>query len=174
LQAWQRALPDYGVSPTSEQSAWELHLSHWTGPTAVLTIREDWSYHRFDHLFGSLTYDGVGVYGFRSTPGGSPLDTFGRNIYVDTFGSAYGAGWKRENSFLTHKPNGTFCYGFYPHGSHPSGKGAKYRATVIGPGVTPDVMWQGTAPGPYNRALDLTANAAQRTPAFDDPACKVN
>jgi hypothetical protein len=167
LQSWQRALPDYGVSPTSTQSVWELHLSHWTGPIAVLTIKEDWSYRRFDHLFGSLTYDGVGVYGFHSTPSGNPLDTFGRNIYVDTFDSAYGA-------FLTHKTNGTFCYGFYPHGSHPSGKGTKYRATVIGPGVTPDVMWQGTAPGAYNRALDVTANAAQRTPTFDDPACKVN
>ena len=32
------------------------------------------------------------VFGFRSTPAGVPLDTFGRNIYVDTFDSAYGAG----------------------------------------------------------------------------------
>jgi hypothetical protein len=174
LQAWQRGLPDYGVSPTRVQAGWELHLSHWTGPPAVLTIRQNWSYRRFDHLFGSLTYNGVGVYGFRSTPNGNPLDAFGRNIYVDTFGSVYGAGWKRENSFLTHKPNGTFCYGFYPHGVHPSGKGSKYRATVIGPGVTPDVMWQGTAPGPYSRSRDLIANAAQRTPQFKDPACKIN
>jgi hypothetical protein len=174
LQAWQRGLPDYGVAPTTAQSAWELHLSHWTGALAVLTIKEDWSYRRFDHLYGALTYDGVGVYGFHSTPSGNPLDTFGRNLYVDTFGSAYGAGWKRENSFLTHKTNGTFCYGFYPHGTHPSGKGTKYRATVIGPGVTPDVMWQGDAPGSYNRAADLVANADQRTPVFRDPACKVN
>ncbi len=174
LQAWQRGLPDYGVAPMGTQAAWELHLSHWTGPLAVLTIKEDWAYRRFDHLYGSLTYDGRGVYGFRSTPGGNPLDSFGRNVYVDTFGSAYGAGWKRENSFLTHEANGTFCYGFYPHGRHPSGKGTKYRATVIGPGVTPDVMWQGEAPGPYSRAADLAENAAQRTAAFKDPVCKIN
>jgi hypothetical protein len=173
LQAWQRSLPDYGVPAEASQSVWELHLSHWTGPLAVLTIKEDWSYRRFDHLYGSLTYGGVGVYGFRSTRTGSPLDTFGRNVYVDTFGSAYGAGWKRENSFLTHRPNGSFCYGFYPHGGHPVGKGAKYRATVIGPGVTPDVMWQGSALGAYNRAADVAANADQRA-AFKDPACKVN
>ena len=92
---------------------------------------------------------------------------------MDTFGSAYGAGWKRENSFLTHRPNGTFCYGFYPHGNHPSGKGTKYRATVIGPGVTPDILWQGNAPGPYDRATDLTANAEQHA-AFADSACKAN
>ena len=174
LQSWQRALPDYGVAPTPEQSMWELHLSHWSGSIAVLTIKEDWSYRRFDHLYGSLTYNGAGVFGFRSTPAGNPLDTFGRNLYVDTFGSAYGTGWKRENSFLTHKPNGTFCYGFYPHGGHPSGTGLQYRATVIGPGVTPDVMWQGTAPGRYDRATDLAANADQRTAAFRDSACKVN
>jgi hypothetical protein len=173
LQAWQRALPNYGVAPTPAQAVWELHLSHWTGPTATLTVKADWSYHRFDHLYGSLTYNGGGVYGFRSTRAGVPLDTFGRNLYVDTFGSTYGAGWKRENSFLTHKGNGTFCYGFYPHGSHPSGKGTKYRATVIGPGVTPDVLWQGTAPGPYDKAADQAANADQRA-AFADSACKVN
>jgi opacity protein-like surface antigen len=173
VQAWQRALPDYGTPASPVESAWELHLSHWTGAIAVLTIKEDWSYRRFDHLYGSLTYDGAGVYGFRSTHGGAPLDSFGRNVYVDTFGSSYGAGWKRENSFLTHGPRGTFCYGFYPHGNHPTGRGTKYRATVIGPGVTPDILWQGTAPGPYDRTADLAANAEQRT-AFADPACKVN
>jgi len=41
-----------------------------------------------------------------------PLDSYGRNVFVDTFGSAYGPGWKRENSFLTHGPGGAFCYGF--------------------------------------------------------------
>jgi hypothetical protein len=173
LQAWQRALPNYGLAPTPKQSVWELHLSHWTGEAAKLTILTDWSYHQYDHLYGSLTYNGGGVYGFKSTSAGAPLDTFGRNLYVDTFGSTYGAGWKRENSFLTHKPNGTFCYGFFPHGSHPAGKGTKYRATVIGPGVTPDILWQGDAPGPYVASADATANADQRA-AFADPACKVN
>ena len=94
------------------------------------------------------------MHGFRSTAGGNPLDTFGRNLYVDTFNSAYGSGWKRENSFLMHKGTGTFCYGFYPHGAHPIGKGERYRATIIGPGVTPDVMWQGNALGPYDASLD--------------------
>jgi hypothetical protein len=43
-----------------------------------------------------------------------PLDSFGRNIYVDTFSSPYGAGWKRDNRFLTHNAKGSFCYGFFP------------------------------------------------------------
>jgi hypothetical protein len=172
LQAWQKALPDWGTAASAAQSSWELHLSHWTGQPPVLSIATDWSYRRFDHLFGTLTFGGVAQYGFKSTPGGVPLDTFGRNIYVDTFGSAYGAGWKRENSFLTHKPKGSFCYGFYQHAGHPVGKGTKYRATVIGPGVAPDVMWEGNAPGPYNASADAEANAQQA--ALQDPACRVN
>jgi len=172
LQAWQRGLPNYGVAPSGRQSAWELRLSHWSGALPVLQIETDWSWHRFDHLFGRLTYGGTAVYGFRSTSGGAPLDTFGRNIYVDTLDSAYGSGWKRENSFLTHKAKGSFCYGFYQHSGHPPGKGTKYRATVIGPGVTPDVMWEGNAPGPYNASADAEANTQQA--ALQDPLCRAN
>jgi len=173
IQAWQRALPNYGVSPTAAQAVWELRLSHWTGELAVLTVKTDWSYRRFDHLYGSITYLNQGVYGFRSTPGGVPLDTFGRNLYVDSFNSSYGRGWKRENSFLAHRRGGTFCYGFYPHGAHPTGRGTKYRATIIGPGVTPDVLWEGSAPGSYDRVADQTANDDQRA-NFRDGTCKVN
>jgi hypothetical protein len=172
LQSWQRALPDWGVAPNAAQSAYELHLSHWTGALPVLAIVTDWSYKRFDHLFGTFTFQGVAEYGFKSTGAGVPLDTFGRNIYVDTFDSAYGTGWKRENSFLTHQPKGSFCYGFYQHAGHPIGKGTKYRATVIGPGVAPDVMWEGNAPGPYDASADAEANAQQA--ALNDPACNQN
>jgi len=54
---------------------------------------------------------------------------------------------------VSHNPTGIFCYGFYPFNPtkgypHPArypatprgpGNGAKYRLTVNGPGVTPDV-----------------------------------
>jgi len=138
----------------------------------VLSISTDWSYRKFDQLYGTYTYGGLGVYGFKSTSSGAPLDAFGRNIYVDTFDSALGSGWRRENSFLTHSPKGAFCYGFFPHGSHPSGKGTEYRATAEGPGVAPDVTWQGAAPGPYDKAADETANAEIK--ALEDPSCKPN
>ena len=174
LQAWQRMLPNYGVSASGERAAWELRLSHWSGPLAKLEIWTDWSYRRFHHVYGRFTYNGGGVFGFRSTRFGVPLDTYGRNVFVDTFNSTYGAGWKRENSFLTHKPTGGFCYGFYPHGPHPIGAGRKYRATVIGPGVTPDVAWEGSAPGPYDAATDAQANDAQRAVLGADPRCKIN
>lgn len=172
LQAWQRELPDYGVAPTPAQSAWELRLSHWTGSLPVLDISLGWAYRKFDKLFGTFTYDGSPVFGFRSTSSGEPLDTFGRNVYVDTFDSAYGPGWKRDNSFLTHTGLGSFCYGFYPHGAHPAGNGTRYRATAEGPGVTPDVMWQGSAPGSFDAAAEAQVN--DRLSALDDPRCRPN
>lgn len=169
VQSWQRGLKNYGGT----SAPWELRLSHWNGNLSQLYIKIDWAYSRFNHLFGTFTDSGVGVYGFRSTSSGQPLDTYGRNVYVDTFNSAYGSGWRRENSFLTHSPNGSFCYGFYPHGSHPAGNGSRYRATIIGPGVKPDVMWEGEAPAAFDRAADQEANAEQRTIFGSSAACKV-
>jgi hypothetical protein len=171
LQSWQRALPNYGLTAGPRSSVWELRLSHWTGPLPVLDIHLDWAYRRYDHLFGSLTYMGQPVYGFRSTSTGAPLDRFGRNIYVDTLDSAYGPGWRRENSFLAHIGTGTFCYGFYPHGVRPAGKGTRYRATAIGPGVTPDVMWESSALGPYDAALDRQLADVLRATVGGDRLC---
>ena len=172
VQAWQRALPNYGVTPTATQAVWELRLSHWTGDTAALSVKTDWAWHQWDHLFGTFSYGDSPVYGFGSTPDGQPLDSFGRNLYVDTFDSAYGQGWKRENSFLAHNPTGAFCYSVNPHGSRPSGKGTRYRATVIGPGVTPDIYWEGASPGTYDKGVDLIAN--DEIAQLGDKLCKAN
>lgn len=170
LQSWQRLKPNYGGT----KGAWELHLSHWRGPLAQLVIYQNWAYGGVRHIFGRLTYRGEGVYGFSSTPQGNPLDNYGRNIYLDTFDSAYGKGWHRENSFLTHHRGhtfGDFCYGFYPHFGHPSGEGTRYRATAEGPGVTPDVMWAANDIGP----LDPTAQDQMRSleRSWGDPKCRV-
>jgi hypothetical protein len=172
LQRWQRQLPNYGLAPTPTQAVWELRLSHWTGDVARLKVDMDWAWHRWDHLFGTYSYRGMPVYGFRSTSGGQPLDSFGRNLYVDTFDSAYGAGWKRENSFLTHKGTGVFCYSVNPHGTHPAGNGVAYRATIQGPGVTPDVMWEGVPRGVYDQAADAVSNRA--IAELHDTLCRPN
>jgi hypothetical protein len=174
LQQWRRGLPNYGLDPTPQQAIAELRLSHWSGPIAKLEIKTDWAYRRDDHLYGRMTYRGKPVYGHASTSQGAALDAFGRNIYVDTLDSAYGPGWSRENSFLTHKPTGAFCYGFYPRAGRPAGKGRRYRATVVGPGVTPDVFWEGPAPGPYDAARDAAANAEQRQLFAGDKRCVIN
>ena len=174
VQAWQRMLPNYGLAASGERAAWELRLSHFSGAPASLEIAVDWSYRRFDHLYGRLSYQGRPVHGFQTTSRGEPLDDFGRNVYVDTFNSSYGRGWKRENSFLAHRPSGAFCYGFYPHAGRPVGAGHKYRATVIGPGVSPDVGWEGKSPGGYSPGRDAGANAEQRSLFAGDRLCKIN
>jgi hypothetical protein len=43
---------------------------------------------------------------------------------------------------------------------------------MIGPGVTPDVMWEGPAPGAYDKELDTQANELIRS--LNDPLCKPN
>ena len=151
LQVWQRMLPNVGYVPwTSAQKVWEVRISHWSGPIAQLQVYADWVYAgRFQEVFGRATYWGKPVYGFHTTTAGNPLDTYGRLIFLDTYGSAYGPGWRRENSFVAHNPSGMYCYGFYPYssyGGYPhqrsaqlTGVGKRYRLTLTGPGVTPDV-----------------------------------
>jgi hypothetical protein len=159
VQRWRRMLPNLGFAPwTPTQRAWALHLSHWSGELAVLEGYTDWSWHeRFHHIFGRLTYLGQPVHGFRTSRHGARLDKFGRSVYLDTFASTHGPGWRRENSFVTHRGTGVFCYTFrarnplkggYAHppgyrgGPRGPGTGAAYRMTVEGPGVTPDIKWQ--------------------------------
>jgi hypothetical protein len=162
LQAWQRMLPNVGYTPWKhEQKVWEVHLSHWTGELPQLEVYLDWVYGgRFHDIFGRATYKGQAIYGFKSTASGVPLDTYGRLLFLDTYGSAYGPGWRRENSFLAHRGSGMFCYGFYPYakyGNYPrqrtqkiAGNGTKYRLTLSGPGVTPDVAWTGNGLPDYD------------------------
>jgi hypothetical protein len=171
VQKWRRLLPPFGLRPTFAERAMELHLSHWSGELPEFVVKVDWVYKRFDHLYGWLKYKGEGVYGFKATKYGSPLDTWGRNVMVDTYNSRYGRGWKRENGFLTHRGSGAFCYGFYPHGNRPVGKGDQYRATVMGPGVMPILFWQGDAPGPFDPELDEIAFQEQQQ-LFPNQKCR--
>jgi len=175
LQRWQRHQANFGLPPWKPgHGAFELRLSHWRGPVARLEVWLDWSYGgRWHHLFGRLTYRGQPVHGFQTTPEGDPLDGYGRVLYLDTYDSAYGPGWRRENGFVARRPDGTFCYGFVPHRTNtgklrPPGNGRRYRLAVSGPGVTPDVAWEGPGlpdfdPGnPDHVALEARMNEAQR------------
>jgi hypothetical protein len=182
LQAWQTRLPNLGMAPwLASQKTWWLHLSHWTGPLAELEVYTDWVYGgRFQEVFGRYTYNGQGVRGFDTTRYGNPTDGYGKLLYLDVFNSTYGKGWLRENSFVSHGPPGMFCYGFFPHnpwvggyahsGNIPNrkrgpGTGQRYRLTAEGPGVTPDVAWEGEGLHAYNRnnpsdvTLETQANA---------------
>jgi hypothetical protein len=187
LQLWQRMLPDLGEKPWKpEQSVWELHVSHWTGPLAQIQVWTDWAWGgRFQQILGQLTYGGKPVYGFGATSVGDPTDDWGRNLYLDTFASPYGPGWARENSFLAQTPEGAFCYSFgsrppypgYPAGPPRAGPGKMYRITVLGPGVTPAVMWQGPSPGnwdandPAKQAIEQKAAEVKQTLELSSSEC---
>jgi len=163
LQSWQRKLPHRGVDPWRQaQGAWSVDVSHWTGELAELELDVDWP-KRFNHeteqIFGRLRYDGRPVHGFGTTPSGAPTDRYGRGLYIDTLDSAYGPGWKRETSVVFRKPSGSFCYSFYATHDvslpgrpfRPAGNGSRYRITVMGPGVTPDVEAEVAGIGKYER-----------------------
>jgi hypothetical protein len=166
LQEWPRLWANYG----GHSAVRELYISHWTGALAVLTIDTDWGYHgRWQHLFGTFSYDGTAVFGLAHTRAGVPTDALGRNVYIDSLG----ARWSRVNSFLTHRQTGGFCYLFSPHEGH-TGTGSAYRATANGPGVTPLVRVAFAPPGAYSETTEAQANAAQRQMLGDDPACKIH
>jgi hypothetical protein len=188
LQEFRRLLPDLGLDPwRPRQRARELHVSHWTGSIAKLDVYADWvTSVRWHELFGRLTYRGRPVHGYRFTSAGAPLDGYGRLIYLDTYDSALGTGWKRENSFGARRPDGHFCYGFlpreryagYPPGPmRPAGNGERYRLTAGGPGVTPLVMTQVAGlpeyreGDPAHEAIEQKMNALKPTVVGGDKGC---
>jgi hypothetical protein len=160
LQRWQRNLPHRGWTPwTDWQRAWELRLSHWTGPLARAELYTDWAFGGDAHgIFGRLTYLGAPVHGFHTTGNGEPTDGYGRSLYIDTLDSPYGPGWQRDTSVVFRNPTGSFCYSFWPtHDrslpgapARPAGVGKRYRISVVGPGVTPDVVADARDPGAWD------------------------
>jgi len=191
VQQWPQALPDLGFSPwTSAQQAMWMEISHWTGPVASLTANSDWVYSgRFQEIFGQYTWAGDPVYGFGTTSYGVPTDNYGRLIYLDTFNSVYGGGWRRENSFVPHNPTGVYCYGFYTFDptkggyQHPPGQNAirgpgvgdRYRLIAAGPGVTPNVEADIGALHAFdpNNAADVAYEKTQTAllQSFGDKSC---
>ena len=191
-QSWPQPLPDLGFTPwLPELRADWLEVSHWSGPVAQLETGMDWVYSgRFQDLFGRFTYRGHPVYGFHTTRHGAPTDGFGRLIYLDTYNSVYGPGWRRENSFVPHNPTGAFCYGFYTFDprtggyKHPPGwrarrgpgVGEKYRLFAEGPGVTPDVAVIVAGLHAFDRAnaddVQLQSEESARLASWGDRLCR--
>jgi hypothetical protein len=170
LQAWVRLEAMRGFAPFKpEQTTVELHLSHWSGQLPKLEVWPNWTYGgTLQGLFGRLTYDGLAVYG-RRTPSPTVGDAFSQTLFIDTFNSVYGAGWKRDTAITTHRRNGGFCYTFVPQPPPPGypssaprgpGLGERHRVTVMGPGVTPIVRWEGERLEAYDPARDELLNRA--------------
>jgi hypothetical protein len=181
LQSWQRTRPFHGMPPSRpEHDAWELRISHWTGELAKLEVWQDWKYSaRFESLFGRFTYRGAPV---TNTPRSSAgWASYVRRAYIDTFDSGYGPGWWRADVFAAHPPAGVFCAIFATNLTDRFGTnraaGARYRVTMNGPGVTPDVMWEGPSLGPWDPndpgkvAHEAAMNAVMASLGDRDPRC---
>jgi hypothetical protein len=163
LQQWVRLAPMRGVPPFKpSQSAVELHLSHWRGQLPQLQVWPNWTYRgRWQGFFGRLIYRGRLVFGKQASG-------FGQYVYIDTFNSVYGPGWKHDSAIALHRRNGAFCYSFVPQytpSGYPvrelrgPGLGLRHRLRASGPGVTPIVEWEGPRLGPYDPARDAEINA---------------
>lgn len=114
-------------------------------------------------IFGSYRQGNVNIYG-PARRSGNPTNEFGRNVYIDTFDSDYGKGWRRVTGALTQPRGGNWCYEFSPK---PASKGKlgvskrnRYRITIVGPRALPDQRYEFTAPSfplgsaDYNPRLD--------------------
>jgi len=84
----------------------------------------------------------------------------------------FGPGWRHDAGKVAHSRNGAFCYSFVPqmtpagypvHVLRPPGNGDRHRVTVMGPGVTPVIQWE----GPGLTSADRAA-AASMTAVFDE------
>lgn len=182
LQRWQRLLPMRGIEPFRPgQASYELHVSHWNGTLPVLEVSPNWTYGgSWQGLFGRLTYSGHPVFGFR-TPSSRRRDPHARFFYVDTLNSVFGVGWKHDAGKVAHSRNGAFCYSFVPQFTppgypnrelRPPGNGQRHRVTVMGPGVTPVIQWEGPSLGRYDPQLDASFNALfDRVVGPDDRVC---
>lgn len=170
VQAWQRRLPLLGFDPWLPlQSSTDLLVAHWSGELPVLEAYANWTYDgRFQGIFGRLTYLGQPVYGFGANAKGVPKDRYGRNVFIDTYDSAYGPGWKREAGILTHSGTGTFCHSFVPQRPfpgypsqdlRPAAPGERYRVTVGGPGVMPVLQVEVPGLADADRSRDPELNA---------------
>jgi hypothetical protein len=95
-----------------------------------------------------------------------------RNAYLDSLNADYGFTrgsfqWSRVNGFLANRPYGQFCFEIGPKGEVSRLAGIstlnRYRMTVSGPGVTPDVrvVFDGP-PSPYDPYWQLTMSEIQR------------
>ncbi len=122
---------------------------------------------RGQHYFvisGAYRLGNVDIYG-PARRSGNPTNEFGRNVYIDTYDSDYGKGWRRVTGALTQPKGGNWCYEFSPK---PASKGKlgvsksnRYRITIVGPRALPDQRYTFTAPpfpfgnADYNPRLDV-------------------
>jgi len=115
LQAWRRL----------DNGPVELRFSRWEGEPTKLTLRVVCCKWGHVNVVGNASFHSRPIYGFKATRQGSPLDPYGRNVYLDSY---RGGQWDRMMGILTHRPTGSFSLWIRPEWT-----GAEYRGTIPGP-----------------------------------------
>ena len=115
LQAWRRL----------RTGPLELRFSRWKGAPTVLTLGAVCCKWRSENVVGQATFHGRPIFGHHATSTGVPLDTYGRNVYLDTLRNG---AWRRMMGILTHRNTGRFSLWIRPYW-----RGTDYRGTIIGP-----------------------------------------
>jgi hypothetical protein len=188
-QSWVRLGP---VCTRADKGSEELRISHWSGPVAKLHLFLDWfTPHphmtnpiRYDHIFGWYSYRGKPVYGLNWNHAGVPTDGYGRVIYIQSrntmcHGKKASAGgvssnvWDHDEDGMSLPINGETCHTYGPMGTkHYLSTGDLYRATAMGPGVTPDVSWGPMAmPSVFDPVFEMKMQALQRKLAKGSKFC---
>ena len=149
----------------------ELHLSHWSGDLPEFVVKVDWVYKQLRPPLRLAQVQGQG----RLRLQGDEVRLPARHLGPERHGRHLQLTLRPRLEARERLPDapwsGAFCYGFYPHGNRPVGKGREYRATVMGPGVTPILFWQGAAPGPFDPQLDEIAIEEQQQ-LFTNAKCR--
>jgi hypothetical protein len=117
LQSWRRL----------DSGPIELRFSRWRGTPTTLTLRTVCCKWGSVNVEGTASFQGRPIFGYQATPQGSPLDPFGRNVYLDTF---RGGTWQRMMGILTHRPTGSFSLWI-----RSNRVGTDYRGTIPGPNL---------------------------------------
>jgi hypothetical protein len=115
LQSWQRL----------DNGPIELRFSRWRGDATLLTLHSVCCKWGGENVKGNASFHGRPIFGFKATRQGSPLDPYGRNVYLDTY---RGGRWQRMMGILAKRPAGSFSLWIRPVWS-----GTAYRGTISGP-----------------------------------------
>ena len=152
VQAWQRRLPLRGIAPwLAAQSAYEFDVSHWSGELASSTVPRTGRTGSGDGIFGRLTYAGKPVHGFGDAvwQPARPLRPQRLHRHLNSaYGPRLGSRVRhpaapRERDVLPQLRAAAAVSPTIPISRFAPRPGRTFRVTVMGPGVTPIVQWEG-------------------------------
>ena len=146
LQSWQRGLPLLGFDPWKpQQTAYELHLSHWSGDLPKLEVYAHWTYGgSWQGLFGRLTLSAASpctASARRATATRATATAATSTSTPSTRSTAPVGGG--SPGILAHRPTGTFCHSFVPQKPFPDYPSQEHAAA----GARGEIPRHGDGPG---------------------------